>query len=188
MQRYEITLTIQGSLSSDPLRLASAEEEQGIPTGLRPRLGGGALSIQATSQPPLSETQILALLGRQSAVEGFLQGSNNSIQDVFRQEFEQMLGTSIFPSLLAPTEFRVAEALGLEEFGVEFAFREPIRVRIGRRLFDGFYGTYIRNFGGREDQYSFELYYKVSDRLRLGYRLEEPTHNGVLLLEGSFRF
>jgi autotransporter translocation and assembly factor TamB len=188
MQRYEITLTIRGSLTADPLRLAALEQEQGVPSGLRPRLTGGGLSVQATSQPPLSELQILALLGRQSAVEGFLQTGNNNIQDVFRSEFEQMLGTSVFPSLLAPTEFRVAEALGLEEFGVEFAFREPVRVRIGKRLFDGFYGTYIRNFGAQEDQYSFELYRRVSNRLRVGYRLEEPTNNRVWLLEGSFRF
>jgi TamB, inner membrane protein subunit of TAM complex/Domain of Unknown Function (DUF748) len=187
MQRYEITLVIRGALSADPLRLAALEQEQGVPAAVRPRLAGGGLSVQATSQPPLSEIQILALLGRQSAVEGILNSPNN-IQDVFRSEFEQMLGSSIFPTLLAPTEFRVAEALGLEEFGVEFAFREPIRVRIGRRLFDGFYGTYIQNFGAQGDQYSFELYHRVSDRLRVGYRLEEPTNNRIWLLEGSFRF
>jgi hypothetical protein len=186
-QRYEITLNIRGGLTSEPLQLGGTDEELGIPETLRPRLGGAGLTIEATSSPPLSQTQILALLGRQSAVEGILAGRSN-IDDVFRQEFEQVLGSSIVPGLLAPTEFRVAEALGLEEFGLEFAFNEPVRVRLGKRLFDRFFATYSQVLSGNERHYGLEVYYQLTDRLRIGYLFEEPEQTRRVLLEGSLRF
>jgi autotransporter translocation and assembly factor TamB len=183
-QRYDITLTAQGPLA--PITSTQTAGNFGSTADLSSRRVGG-LTIQATSDPPLSQSQILAMIGNVQVVEGILAGGSN-VQDVLRQEFEQALTASVVPALFQPFESRIEQALGLEEFGLDFAFREPVQLRIGRRLFDGFYGSYARALGATQEQSRLDLYYKISDRLRIGYRLEEPYANRSIFLSGTHRF
>jgi hypothetical protein len=183
-QRYEITLTAQGPLS--PVQSPQQAGNFGEPGGLQGQRFG-QLTIQATSDPPLSQSQILRLIGNVGAVEGILAGGSN-VQDVLRQEFEQALTASVVPALFQPFESAVEQALGLEEFALDFTFREPLQLRIGKRLFDGFYGSYMRALGASQEQYRLDLYYRISERLRIGYRLEEPFTRRTVFLNGTFRF
>jgi hypothetical protein len=183
-RRYQITMTAQGPLSP------ATREDTGRPFGRPGALQGtrfGQLNVQATSEPPLPPSQILRLIGRQEAVEGIIAGGSN-IDDVLRGEFEQALTSSVVPSLFLPFETAVEEALGLEEFGLDFAFREPLQVRLGKRLAGNFYATYIRSLTGETERYSLDLYYRISDRLKFGYRIEEPFSRRVWFLNGTFRF
>jgi TamB, inner membrane protein subunit of TAM complex len=183
-QAYNITLTAQGPLA--PVTSAQGTGTFGQTADLSGRRVGG-LNIQATSDPPLSQSQILAMIGNVQVVEGILAGGSN-VQDVLRQEFEQALTASVVPALFQPFESRIEQALGLEEFGLDFVYREPVQLRIGRRLFDGFYGSYARALGVSQERYRLDLYYKISDRLRIGYRLEEPYADRSIFLSGTHRF
>jgi hypothetical protein len=183
-RRYEITMTAQGPLSG--ASRVGGGREYGRPGALQ-GTQFGQLNIQATSEPPLPPSQILGLIGRQEAVEEIFAGGGN-IQDVLRTEFEQALTASVVPSLFLPFETAVEEALGLEEFGLDFAFREPLQVRFGKRLVNNFYATYARWLTAQEDRYSFDIYYRISDRLKFGYRIEEPIRRRQLFLNGTFRF
>src|SRR5207237_7578928 len=62
-QRYDVTLVIQGPLTSD----VSAS---GVGLVSEERLSGDHLTIEARSDPPLSEQEILALLGRGASIQG----------------------------------------------------------------------------------------------------------------------
>jgi autotransporter translocation and assembly factor TamB len=192
-QRYDVTLQIRGPLTPEAYETAA-------------NIGGSSsnrLTIESRSDPPLSQQQILALIGRQSSVESVFRGGQDA-QTALRREVEDTLVASVVPTLFVPLETAIEDWLGLEEFTVDFAFREPLQVRLTRQLFGPFFGTYTRSlnaFGGAsaggvnagtatplQNLYTLELYYKLSDRLRVGYRIEEPSRNRVLELSGTFRF
>jgi hypothetical protein len=183
-QQYTVTLLARGPLSMTPTEETGAPFE---PPGSSEGTRVGQLSIQASADPPLSQRQILELIGRVGALQGILAGGAN-VQDVLRQEVEQALTTSVVPALFLPFESAVEEALGLEEFGIDVAFREPIQVRLGKQIVGGFWASYARSLTGSNERYQLELYYRVSTRLRFGYRIEEPFRRRTLFLNGTFRF
>jgi hypothetical protein len=183
-QQYEITLIARGPLA--PIQREQAAGQFGEEGGLQPPRFG-QLQIQATSDPPLPQSQILALIGRGEALEGILAGGGN-VQDVLRQEFEQALTTSVVPALFLPFETAVEGVLGLDEFAIDIAFREPVQLRLGKDLVGGLGASYSRSLTGAQTQEQYDLYYRISRRLRFGYRIEEPFHLRSWFLNGAFRF
>lgn len=202
-QRYDITLVIRGPLTAEAFeglgaRGPGAAGEIGLPS----RPSAQRLTIEARSDPPLPQQQILALVARESALQDIMRGGTTA-QNVLRSEFEDILTASVAPTLFTPLETRIEDWLGLEEFSIDFAFREPSQVRLTRQIYGPFYATYTRslNFAGLNtvnpnttnpttslNLYTIELYYRLSDRVRLGYRIEEPSRNRVFLLNGTLRF
>jgi hypothetical protein len=183
-QQYTVMLIVRGPLSAEP------SEDPGAPFGRPGSLEGaqfGQLNIQASSEPALSQRQILELIGRVDALQGILAGGAN-VQDVLRNEVGQALTTSVVPALFLPFESAVEEALGIEEFGIDVAFREPVQLRLGMRLVGELWGGYSRSLTGSVEEYQAELYYRVSRRLRFGYRIEEPSTLRTWFLNGTFRF
>jgi hypothetical protein len=192
-QRYELTMQIEGPLSADAYQTATTAAAPGTP-------GGERLTIEATSDPPLSEAQILALLGRGSAVESVIRGGGDT-QDVLRREIADTLVSWGAPTLFVPLETKIEDWLGLEEFSIDFALQEPVQLRMTKQIKGPFYATYTQSlaaFGASATSptpgtatlnlYSLELYYRFSNRLRLGYRIEEPSNNHVLLFNTTLRF
>jgi hypothetical protein len=183
-QVYTVTLLARGPLSAAPI------EPVGSPIGPPVLFQGtqlGQLSIQASADPPLTQRQIIELIARVEVLQGILAGGGN-VDDVLRLEVEQALTTSVVPALFLPFETAVEEALGLSEFAIDVAFREPIQLRLGRQLAGNFWATYARSLTGPVDRYQLELYYRVSPRLRFGYRIEEPFARRTWFLNGTFRF
>ncbi len=180
-----MTLEIEGPLTAD------AYDATGGLGGLE-RPAGERLTIEARSDPPLSEQQVLALLGRQSAVESILAGGRDT-GDVLRSEIENVLIASVVPSVFVPLETAIEDWLGLEEFSVDFALREPLEVRLTKQVWGDLYATYTQsldtaNLSLGPNVYSLELNYRFSERFRIGYRIEEPDRDHAVLLQGTFRF
>jgi autotransporter translocation and assembly factor TamB len=197
-QRYDVTLVIRGPLTSDVSGAATSLVSD-------ERLSGDRLTIEARSDPPLSEQEILALLGRGASIQGLLQ-ANSSAPDILRREVGDVFTASVLPTFFVPIETAIEDWLGLEEFSVDFAFQEPVQITLTKQLYGPLFATYTRNInaGGSFSAstntinsltpttalnlYTLEFYYRISNRLRFGYRLEEPSHNRVFLLNGTLRF
>ncbi len=164
---------------------------------------GQHLTIDARSDPYLDQEHILALLGQESAIQALARGGTNA-QNALRQTVTDVLAGGVLPTLFTPLETSIERWLGLEEFSVEFAFDQPLQLLMTKKIYGPFYGTYTQalNTSGFNSTSpsstvspatslnlsTVELFYKLSNRYRLGYRLEEPSNNHVFLLNTTFRF
>src|ERR1041385_8637985 len=93
--------------------------------------------------------------------------------------------STLFPY---PPLFR---SLGLSIFSIDVGVSQPLRLRIGRRLFGPLFGTVTQEFGGpaATQQRRVELYYRFSPQFRIGYRREEePLNRDVFFLSGTWSF
>jgi hypothetical protein len=176
--RYRITVAIDGPvpLSDDP------NEEALFRDALRP-----------TSDPPLSESQILALIGSQRQIEGLAGGD---VQTALSNTFSQVLNSRLVPSLLSPIEQSLAAGLGLEEFGVEYNPDAPLTLRLSKRLptpLQRFLLGYTRTLGtsglqaGQPEPFNLSLTYEIGPRLQLGASTDEQR-TFLFFLRGSLSF
>jgi len=161
-QEYRIDLTLSGSLD-------------------RP------LKVQATSSPPfLSQREIFALLLHEEQVAGIFQGQDTERR--LGEEVGQLLFTSAAaPLIFEPVESFLTGAFKLEEFSLEYNWRQPLQVRIGKRLTKHLLATYIRSLDPQYERYIFRLGYQLTDRLHLNWGIDERSVQ-TLTLEGILRF
>jgi hypothetical protein len=196
-QSYDVTLTIRGPLT--------AENYQAGATLISEAQPGQQLTIQATSDPPLSQDQILALLGMQSALQAVARGGA-SAQDALRNTVTDAFTGAVLPTLFNPVETSIERSLGLEDFSIDFALDQPTQILMTKKLYGHFHVTYTQAIttGGYHgpsvapssgitpatslNLYTVELFYKFSNRYRLGYRFAEPSGNDAVLLNTTFRF
>ncbi len=173
--RYRITVAIDG-----PVPLGDDPNEEG-------------LRLRPTSDPPLSESQILALLGSQRQIEGLAGGD---VQAALSNTFSQVLNSRLVPSLLSPIEQSLAAGLGLEEFGVEYNPDAPLTLRLSKRLptpLQRFLLGYTRTLGtsglqaGQPEPFNLSLTYEIGPRLQLGASSDEQR-TYLFFLRGSLSF
>ncbi|MCC6442925.1 MAG: translocation/assembly module TamB domain-containing protein [Armatimonadetes bacterium] len=149
------------------------------------------LKIEASSNPPyLSERQIYAMLLHQDQVGGILGGQE--MERRLGEELGQLFTSAAVPMLFEPVESFLTEALSLEEFAFEYDWKEPLQLRISKRLDDRFLVTYLRSLGTRPldpryEKYLFRLTYQVTNRLQLSWDIDERS-NQTFTLEGVLRF
>lgn len=170
-QPYDVTITLNGSL--DLLNEGSD-------------LRGSNTRIAFTSDPPLPEAQIVALLLPQQ-LNQIGKGSTNQ---VFQSFATQALTASYLPQALSPITSTVASTFGLEDFTVNYNPDAPLQIRILKRLpdpFERFLVDVSRTFGTRNQPnvvqpylfgVSYELYQfsgsqRYLPRLRLGFESNE---------------
>ena len=168
-QRYRVELNIRGPLD-DPERF----------------------QMVARSDPPgLSEQRILSLLGRGSALEALARGED-PVQ-IFRQQLSEMVTGQVLPGLLSPIETGIAEALGLEQFALDYTGIAPASVYLVKELFNGFGISYRRSLAIANPQYEARLFYRLPfrnrflQRLKLGWGFDNAQRQ-FLFIEGSVLF
>lgn len=137
--------------------------------------------IDLRSDPAgLSRTQILAALGHFEDIFG-----TGEIE--LRDQLRDLFSVAISPRLFDPLETTFVEALGLEEFTIEYGFEQPLAVFLTRRLFDEVYLSYWRIVTGAPNitgaTYSLRLSYRVRDWLEIGYVTDSRRVN---ILEASY--
>jgi len=152
------------------------------------------LRFDIVSNPPLPQSRLLALVLGQEQIEALLRGQD--IETLLQTETLRILTAQIEPRILVPFELAIQEALGLEEFAIEFGVQRPFRVVFSRRLFDDIYLSYLQTLSGPggvadvtgvEDRYRFTLSYRISPTLQVGISSnDQQIHR--LTLEGTFRF
>ena len=113
LQRYDVTLNITGNL-----------------------LNPDQVQFSASSDPPdLSQTQILALLGRTDILTAL--GSGSSFNQT-QQALTGVIAGYAVPSLLNPVTRNLAAGLGLDYLNVEYNQYSQASLVIGKNFGDGF--------------------------------------------------
>jgi autotransporter translocation and assembly factor TamB len=169
-QRYRVELDIRGPLD-DPERF----------------------QMVARSDPPgLSEPRILSLLGRGGVLESLARGGD-PVQ-IFRQQLGEIVTGQVLPGLLSPLETGIAEALGLEQFALDYTGGiAPSSIYLVKELFDGFGISYRRSLSLTNPQYEVRLFYRLPfrnrflQRLKLGWGFDKAQRQ-FLFVEGSLLF
>jgi len=143
-RRYTIVLEVDGPLDS-----------------LQPE------DIDLRSDPAgLTRTQILAALGHFEDLFG-------SGEFALREQIRDLFAVAVSPMLFDPLESSFIEALGLEEFDIEYGFEQPLAVFLTRHLLDDFYLSYWRIVTGTPSitgaTYSLTLSYRLRDWFEVGY-------------------
>jgi hypothetical protein len=139
-------------------------------------------NIDLRSEPPgLTRAQILASMGH---LEEFAGGGELALRTQLRDVF----AAAVSPLLLNPLESGFMEALGLEEFSIEYGFDQPLAVFMSKKLFDGFYIAYWQIVTGDPTAitgatYALKIGYRVRDWLELAYVSDSRR---VTILEVSY--
>jgi len=170
--RYRISVTIDG-----PLDIFEDTDTATL----------DRLRLSFRSDPPLSESQILALIGTQQQIELLARGD---LQSAARLGVTQYLTSGLAPSLFAGIEQNVANSLGLEDFGVEYAPDAPVVLRLSKRFgypLDRFVVSYSKSFQTRSqpgvpppyqiglnyDLYELKTLTRFQPRIQIGVQTNE---------------
>jgi hypothetical protein len=182
---YDATFEIRGSPGEGGI---AGVRSTGAGSGLAIGAEGG-LTVTVRTDPPLPSTQIEALIRQQYVAEGF-GNSGANVVEALRGQIEQAFAVNVASEFTGRVEDAVRNALGLSIFSVDFGVSQPLRVRLGKRLFGPVFGTVSQSFGTPEDQVQrrYEVYYRVSPQFRFGYRQEDPINRKVLFFSGTASF
>lgn len=182
---YDLQLNIRGAPGGTG---ESGIRPAGVTGGLQ--LGGDSgLTITVRTDPPLPAGEIEALIRQHFGVEGFGGGGSNVVE-ALRSQIEQALAVNVSSALTGRIEDVLQSALGLSVFSIDLGVSQPLRIRLGKRLFGKLYGTVSQQFGSAEgdNPTRYEIYYRLTPRLRLGYRQEEPLGLRVIFVSGGASF
>ncbi|MGQ0568930.1 MAG: translocation/assembly module TamB domain-containing protein [Armatimonadota bacterium] len=119
-----------------------------------------ALTLDLRSDPPLPESEIVALLGRQAGISQLLSGD---AQGLLRAELSRRL--------FAPVSLAIARALGLSELAIEYDFERPLRLRAGRALLRNLYLTATTTFEART-RVLWALEYRFAPGWQFAFRVD----------------
>jgi len=137
--------------------------------------------LQVSSTPPLEESQIYALLGT-TPLGGFVsEGGPTDIQQIVSEQFLAALAAGFKLAVFEPIEQQLRRALGLSELSVNFAFNQPVEIRIGKYVMDDLLVSYRTAFGAGEQEYDMTVSYEVGQSLRVSYTTDERSRNQVQL-------
>jgi autotransporter translocation and assembly factor TamB len=130
--------------------------------------------VTTTATPPLTDTQIYALLGGVPSdyVPGVGKRDTNGTQLV-SQEFLASLANAFRLRVFQPLQDELMRALGLSELGVTFAFNEPVTVKVGKYLVRNLEISYSRPVSSEFDQYDLDLSYQLPAGLKITYHSDE---------------
>jgi autotransporter translocation and assembly factor TamB len=133
--------------------------------------------ITTTSDPPLSESQIYALLGGVpfAALPGV--GGEASVGQVLSDQFLATLATAFRVRVFQPIEEELKRALGLSELGITFAFNQPVTLQVGKYVLENLLVSYeqpLLEGGGR---YDIRVSYELPAGLRITYHTDERNIN-----------
>lgn len=192
------TVAVQYGGSQTESSLAADMTAQGRVTALSPLGQRTAYTVTMEAQGPinnlnstfssspvgLSQEEIVSLLTGQNEIQAAL--ANGGSVDL-----GSLVSTAVMPTVFNTVGEAFQSILGLEEFGLEMGYDEPLRLTVGERLFDNFYLDYSRRLGGRPDYednlYEFNLSYKFKQGIDLRLTTSEKRDVSAAL-EGKIRF
>lgn len=156
-RRFNIVLTVRGPLNN-------LQDE----------------NIDLKSDPTgLSRMQILAALGHLDGVLG-----NGQVP--LTQQLGDIFSVAA-PLLFQPIEKRFIDALGLEDFTIEYGLEKPLAVYVSTNLVDNFYLSYWGILNGSPgltgSTYSLKLSYRLRDWLEIGCATDS---NRSSIIEAAF--
>ena len=155
-------------------------------TSIRLLLTGPAdrLTQTLTSDPPLPEDQIVALLGLPGRISRFAEGDTRA---ALESEMLQLFDEQVSGRLLSSLEQKVKDVLQLDEFRIKAGLGiDSVSVQLGKYLFDNLYVSYSRTFTQKPYE-AFRLELRLTPSMLLSTGLDN-TGDLRLGVETKFRF
>lgn len=145
------------------------------------------IHVEARSSPPLAEEQIYALLGTApfAGAGGLAEGGD--LEQVMTEQFVSALGAAFRQYVFQPFEEELKQLLGLAMLEVDFAFDQPVALRLGGYLIEDLLVTYQTSVLGAYEGYDLGVSYRVERRFEVSYRTDH-TDNQRMLIEYVYRF
>ena len=180
---YDVTFRIRGGPggAADPVIRATT-----LGNGLEIGSSDG-LQLGIVTDPPLPAQEITALIRQRFGVGGFDQRGANVEQNLW-SSVQRAFASNLAGTFTTMIEDRVQSALKLDIFSLELGIADPVRLRLGKRLFDRVYGTVSQGFGTTARGRRVEIYYRFSPKFRFGVRQEEPVLDRVFFFSGTTTF
>ncbi len=139
------------------------------------------IQVKVQSQPPLAEEQIYALLGTEQ-LSGLLgSGESEPLGDVMSRQFVTALGAAFRHYIFQPFTEDLKKMLGLSMLEVNFAFDQPVQVKIGKYLVDDLLVTYEAGLAGTDQEWEMSVSYSVADRYKVTYQADQTNDNRLFV-------
>ncbi|MGC9003076.1 MAG: translocation/assembly module TamB domain-containing protein [bacterium] len=137
------------------------------------------LQLRFSSSPPLPQRAILAMF----VPEEF--GENP--EKFLRRELTNAFALGIETKLLAPLEFSLAEAMGLEEISLEYGLEGFPILRVRQQILPDTYIAYSRWLATPRERYIFSIERRLKGDIFLTFSTDELKRK-IWGIEGSLRF
>lgn len=172
----ELTGSVVGKASTTLTPQGSSTAQSGESIHISLDISGNLpdqVRLQATSEPALSEAQIIALLGGLSTAS--LSGSTptDGLTNVLSERFLSTLATAFKARLFDPFEEELKRRLGLAELGVNFTLDQPVSVKVGKYVLENLLVTYERSLTQGPEAYNLEVSYQMPSGVRVIYHRDE---------------
>jgi len=185
LRRDPVELAITGDvwgLAETVLQSALVQGREIGPVTIAITLSGtlpDQFEIRADSSPSLAEEQIYALLG--TAPLGYLTGSGaqGDLGAVLSEQFLGALAAGFKVAIFEPIEQELRRTLGLSELSLNFAFNQPVEIRLGKYLMEDLLVSYRTAFGGVDDEYDLTVSYVIDNRTRVSYTTDERDRHRI---------
>lgn len=166
-------LTWTAIVRGEAERVLAQTEVNGRPIGpvhIYLRFAGelpGEIRVSATSDPPLAEQEIYAILGAEP-FGGLATGT--AAKDLVSEQFASLLGLGLKAEVFEPLEAELRAMLGLSEFQITFALNQPVEVRVGKYLLKDLLVSYQRSLAPEAKiDWWLSLSYEVGPGMVVGY-------------------
>lgn len=145
------------------------------------------LKLTLTSEPPLSEKEIMSLLANQGGLGGFLEGNGN-VTEMISDEIWRFINQGLRNEFLNKLENSVERALHLDTFQVDpILFGDTkLNVQVGKYVSDKLYVVYNQTFAQDPEQ-SIGFEYHINRAINLEGIYKGPGDFQVGL-NASFQF
>lgn len=145
------------------------------------------LKLTLTSEPPLSEKEIMSLLAKQGGLGDFLEGSGN-VTEMISDEIWRFINQGLRNEFLNKLENSVERALHLDTFQVDpILFGDTkLNVQVGKYVSDKLYIVYNQTFA-QEPEQSIGFEYHINRAINLEGIYKGPGDFQVGL-NASFQF
>lgn len=173
----ELRQTVRGRASTTVTRGAAGLAQQGGQVRIVMDISGALpdLVINATSDPPLSNEQILSLLaGAGLSPGGALGLQPDNAQALLSERVVETMAAALRAQVFAPLEEELQRLLGLSQLGITFAYDQPVSVQVGKYLVENLLVTYRHTFADAPSGYEMELSYRLPSGLSVNlYQRED---------------
>jgi len=152
---------------------------------MRPPAPGAPAPVVVSSDPPLPEGQIYAMLGHMDTFKALAKGEN--VSAAFQKEAMAALASGVHAALLMSVEEKLIEALGLTELSINYSFDQSMSLRIGKYVIKDLLVTYQRNLDETNPQFDFKMAYVVKSNFAVSVSTNERENN-AFSIEWKKRF
>ncbi len=128
-----------------------------------------ALTLDLRSDPDLPRAEIVGLLGRQASITRLLGG-----------DVAGAIGTELGRILFGQISLALGKAIGLSEFVVEYDFKGPLALRLGKALFPELYLTLTTTFE-EKTRYLWALEYRFARQWQFSLRIDSAGFREAVL-------